>query len=642
MLNPQADREFIEKRINIIRTVILAVFLIFFSGFWYLQVIRGPYYEELAKANILRDYPLPAPRGLILDRKNQILAENRLSHNLFLTPGASRNLRNTLTFLANVLAVTPDEIVKQIQKEGSIRSLRAVLICQDLNLSQLAYISARKIEYPELEIHHEQQRSYKYGSLFSHVLGYVGEISEEQQKQNQFPGAIRRDIVGHAGIERYYNRLLMGQAGFERKIVDTYGAELKEFSELQDDKAPVPGKVLRLGLDFEMQKAASDAFSESEQSGSAVAIDIRTGEVLTMFSKPFYDPNDFVPKIAAAKWRELISDSQHPLQNRVIQNKFSPGSTFKVVMALAALQEKKITPSTTFYCHGSQFIYNRTFRCWKPGGHGAVDLNKAIAQSCDVYFYNVGMRMDIDLIALYAKRLGLGSPVGVDLPNEANGLVPSREWKKRVAKDKWYPGETISVAIGQGPVLVTALQQARLMAEVSRGGYRVQPHLLSSVLDLDGTTLETPRYKEEQIQGIDSVNYEIVKNALWTVVNGWGTGGKAKIEGYDVCGKTGTVQVVGYDRGGDLSKKQKEKFGDHAWFIGFAPLSNPQVAIAAFVEHGGHGSDAAAPIAKKVLETYFKERNIPPTSPVKTKKPVPVSPARVAENDSVPVPEATQ
>ncbi len=499
MLNPQADREFVEKRINIVRTLILACFLIFFSGFWYLQVIRGPYYEELAKANILRDYPLPAPRGLILDRKNQILAENRLSHNLFLTPGASRNLRNTLVFLGNVLAVTPEEIVKQIQKEGSVRSLRPVLIYQDMNLSQLAYISARKIEYPELEIHHEQQRSYKYGALFSHVLGYVGEISEEQQKQNQFPGAIRRDIVGHTGIERYYNPYLMGQAGFERKIVDTYGAELKEFSDLKKNIQPVPGKVLKLSLDYEMQKAASDAFAESEQSGSAVAIDIKTGEVLTMFSKPFYDPNDFVPKIAAAKWRELISDPQHPLQNRVIQNKFSPGSTFKIVMALAALQEKKITTATTFYCHGSQFIYNRTFRCWKPGGHGAVDLKKAIAQSCDVYFYNLGMRMDIDLIGSYAKRLGLGSSVAIDLPNEASGLVPSREWKKRVAKDKWYPGETISVAIGQGPLLVTALQMARLMAEVSCNGTRIQPHLLSSVLDLNGKTLETPRYKEEQI-----------------------------------------------------------------------------------------------------------------------------------------------
>jgi len=642
MLNPQADREFLEKRINLVRNVILACFLIFFSGFWYLQIIRGPYYEELARENILRDYPLPAPRGLILDRKNQILAENRLSHNLFLTPGASRNLRNTLTFLGNVLGLTAEEIVKQLQKEGSVHSLRPVLIYQDMNLSQLAYISARKIEYPELEIHHEQQRSYKYGFLFSHVLGYVGEISEEQEKQNQFPGAVRRDIVGHTGIERYYNPYLMGQAGFERKIVDTYGAELKEFSELQDDKQPVPGKVLKLGLDYEMQKAAAEAFAASEQSGSFVAIDIKTGEVLTMFSKPFYDPNDFVPKIAAAKWRELISDPQHPLQNRVIQNKFSPGSTFKIVMALAALQEKKITHSTTFHCHGSQYIYNRTFRCWKSGGHGAVDLNKAIAQSCDVYFYNVGLRMDIDLIALYAKRLGLGSSVSIDLPNEASGLVPSREWKRRVAKDKWYPGETISVAIGQGPLLVTALQLARLMAEVSRDGYRIQPHLINSVLDLDGKVLETPQYRQEQVQGIDPGNYEIVKNALWTVVNGWGTGGKARIEGYDVCGKTGTVQVVGYDRGSDLAKKQKEKFGDHAWFIGFAPLSDPQVAIAVFVEHGGHGSDAAAPIAKKVLETYFTERNIPPVSPVKVKKPVPASTAQITENSPVANPEEGQ
>jgi len=649
MLNQQVDRELVEKRINLVRASILACFLIFFSGFWYLQVIRGPYYEDLAKANILRDSPLPAPRGLILDRNNQILAENRLSHNLFLTPGVSRNLRNTLGFLANVLSATPEEFIRQIQREGSVRSLRPVLIYQDLNLSQLAYISARKIEYPELEIHHEQQRSYKYGTLFSHVLGYVGEISEEQQKQNQFPGAQRRDIVGQAGLERYYNHYLMGEAGFERKIVDTYGAELKknlmpeyskEFSGFLDGKKPVPGKVLKLSLDSHMQKAAADAFAESEQYGTAVAIDVSTGEVLALFSKPFYDPNDFVPRIAPSKWRELISNPQHPLQNRVIQNKFSPGSTFKIVMALAALQEKKITPTTTFSCSGSQFIYNRRFRCWKPGGHGAVDLHRAIMQSCDVYFYNVGMRMDIDLIASYAKQLGLGSATTIDLPNETRGLVPSREWKRRTAKDKWYPGETISVAIGQGPLLVTAIQLATLMAEVSRDGYRIQPHLLGAILNLNGKILETPRYRTEQIHGIDPVNYEIVKKALWGVVNEWGTGGKARIDGYDVCGKTGTVQVVGYDRGGDLSKKQKEKYGDHAWFIGFAPLSNPQVAIAAFVEHGGHGSDTAAPIARKVLETFFKERNIPPFSPLKSKKPVPVSPApEVTENTHTTNPE---
>lgn len=622
MLNQlqQQEREFIESRINILLAIIIGVFIVYFAGFWFMQVIRGSYYEELARENILKDYPLPAPRGLILDRSNHILAENRLSHNLFLTPGQSKNLKNTLAFLSYVLGTSTEELVRMINKEGTIRSLRPVMIYQDLSLPQLAYISARKIEYPELDIHHEQKRSYNYGTLFSHALGYVGEITEDQQRRNDFPGAQKRDIVGQTGIERYYNKYLLGEPGYERKVVNTYGVEIKEFSGISaDSKAPVPGKILRLGLDFNMQKATDAAFTEGNKYGSAVAVNIKTGEVMVLYSKPYYDPNDFVPKIAAVKWKELITDPLHPLQNRVIQNKFSPGSTFKTIMALAALQEGKINPNTKFSCSGSQFIYNRTFKCWKPGGHGVVDLRRAIEQSCDVYFYNVGMRLDIDVIAKYAKMLGFGWLTKIDLPNEVQGLVPNREWKQKVTGDKWYPGETISVAIGQGPILVTALQQASLMATVASDGLQIQPHLLDAVLNSDGQVVDVAHFEKNQVTGIDKQNYEFVKNALWSVVNEGGTGTKAKLDGYDVCGKTGTVQVVGYEKGGGLAKKEKAKFGDHAWFIAFAPRSDPQVALAIFVEHGGHGADAAAPIAKEMFQEYFQDRHIPPYSPVKSK-----------------------
>lgn len=635
MLNQlqQQEREFIESRINIVFGLMIAIFITFFGGFWYMQVIRGPYYEELARENILKDYPVPAPRGLILDRSNHILAENRLSHNLFLTPGQSKNLKNTLSFLSNVLGTTNEDLIKIINKEGTIRSLHPVMIYQDLSLPQLAYISARKIEYPELDIHHEQKRSYNFGTLFSHALGYVGEITEDQQKRNDFPGAMKRDIVGQAGIERYYNKYLLGEPGYERKVVNTYGAEIKEFSGIAaNSKPPVSGKVLRLGLDFNMQKATEDAFTEGNKYGAAVALSIKTGEVMVLYSKPYYDPNDFVPRIAAAKWKELITDPLHPLQNRVIQNKFSPGSTFKTIMALAALQEGKINLNTKFSCSGSQYIYNRTFKCWKPGGHGVVDLHRAIEQSCDVFFYNVGMRMDIDVIAKYAKMLGLGSFTKIDLPNEVQGLVPNREWKLKATKDKWYPGETISVAIGQGPILVTALQQASLMATVASDGLRIQPHLLDAVLNSDGKVMDVAHYEKQQVTGIDRKNYEVVKDALWSVVNENGTGGKARLDGYDVCGKTGTVQVVGYEKGGELAKKQKAKFGDHAWFIAFAPKSDPQVALAIFVEHGGHGADAAAPIAKEMFAEYFKDRNIPPYSPLRN-PPKQAKPEEPTEDD---------
>ncbi len=611
MHNAQFDRERIEIRIKIIFWVVVAFFITFFIGFWYLQVIRGPYYVVLAQENVRREYPIPAPRGLILTHDNQILAENRLSHNLFVTPWLSKNLNHTLEFLSNSLGTTQEDLKRMILKEGTMRSRQPILVFQDLSLAQLAYISARKIEYPEIDIKQETKRSYPHGDLFAHVLGYVGELTEEQAAKKIFPEAKKREIVGQAGIERYYNRYLMGEAGYESKVVNSNGMELKEFEVPQIP--PKPGEALRLGLDYNMQKAAHDAFLEKSKYGSAVAINIKTREVMVMYSDPYYDPNDFVPRIPPQIWKDLLTDPRHPLQNRTIQNKFSPGSTFKLIMTLAALQEKKITPDTTFVCGGSQFIYNRTFRCWKPGGHGAVSLHKAIVQSCDVYFYNVGMRMDIDTIAVYAKKFGMGSSTGIDLQNEAAGLVPNREWKQRVAHDKWYPGETISVAIGQGPILVTGLQMASTLAAIATDGIHEKPHLLSAVLDSDGKVRDVAHAEREEINGIDQKYYEILKQALWGVVNeGGGTGGKARIDGYGICGKTGTVQVVGFDRGGDLWKKEKERFGDHAWFVAFAPISDPQVAVAVFVEHGGHGSDAAAPVAKKIFEAYFQDRKIPP------------------------------
>ena len=468
MHNTQFDRERIEIRIKIIFWVVVAFFITFFIGFWYFQVIRGPYYVVLAQENVRREYPIPAPRGLILTHDNQILAENRLSHNLFVTPWLSKNLNHTLEFLSNSLGTTQEDLKRMILKEGTMRSRQPVLVFQDLSLAQLAYISARKIEYPEIDIKQETKRSYPHGDLFAHVLGYVGELTEEQAAKKIFPEAKKREIVGQAGIERYYNRYLMGEAGYESKVVNSNGMELKEFEVPQIP--PKPGEALRLGLDYNMQKAAHDAFLEKGKYGSAVAINIKTREVMVMYSDPYYDPNDFVPRIPPQIWKDLLTDPRHPLQNRTIQNKFSPGSTFKLIMTLAALQEKKINTETTFSCRGSQFIYNRTFRCWKPGGHGAVNLHKAIVQSCDVYFYNVGMRMDIDTIAVYSKKFGLGKSTGIDLQNEAAGLVPNREWKQKVAHDKWYPGETISVAIGQGPILVTGLQMASTLAAIATDG----------------------------------------------------------------------------------------------------------------------------------------------------------------------------
>jgi penicillin-binding protein 2 len=433
-------------------------------------------------------------------------------------------------------------------------------------------------------------RSYPLAAAAAHALGRVGEISDRQLQLPEYEGLVPGALVGQAGLESQYNRSLMGRDGYRRVIVNSRGLEVNEAQR----RPPVDGPALTLTLDSRLQAAMDKAFAG--RAGSAVALDPETGEILAMTSTPAYDPNEFTTGIEPAVWSRLTSNPETPLMNRVIQGTYAPGSTFKVVMATAALEEGVITPSTTFYCPGYLSVYNTVFRCAKASGHGVMDVHRAIAQSCNVFFYQVGIRLEIARIAAYAKRLGLGSVTGIDLPHEVSGLIPSPEWKMRVLKTPWYGGETVSVAIGQGQVSVTPLQMARVAAAIANGGKLVRPHLVKSVGG-QAQAIEPPRdlgFKPETLA--------IVKSGMRAVV-AEGTGWRARLAGVDVAGKTGSAQVVAKSR---LEKTPTATaIIPHGWFVAFAPADKPRIALAVLVEHGGSGGEAAAPVAHDILAAYF-------------------------------------
>jgi penicillin-binding protein 2 len=408
--------------------------------------------------------------------------------------------------------------------------------------------------------------------------------------------------------------------------VSSTGREIEELEEYRQN--PVDGRRVQLTIDADVQRALEQGFRENKYAGAAVLLEPNTGEVLAMTSLPAYDPNDFAVGIEGAKWAELNADPLKPLDNRLIRGRYSPGSTFKILMAVAALSEHVITPNFTVYCPGHKSFYGRSFKCWKPGGHGTVDLRQAIEQSCNVYFYTVGDMMKIDKIHEYAEKLGLVGKTGIDLPGEIDSLVPSTEWSQRERKQPWYPGETISVAIGQGAVSITPLALATMMATVANGGTLITPHVVKAV-DENGAWKQLPTPAPKAHIDINPRVLQAVRDGLWMVVNGHGTGGRAKIEGRDVSGKTGTAQVISLSGGRAAAGRTTKDLRDHGWFVFFAPRDNPKVAGVIFAEHAEHGA-SAAPIAKFALETFFAKQDGLPlpewTKPVPGATGAPVAP----------------
>jgi penicillin-binding protein 2 len=558
------------------------------------MVVRADYFQELAQQNRIRSIPLKAPRGLIQDRKGIYLVDNVHSFSLFLFRDRTTDLDETKRFLVDGLKVDPVRLEERLQQATGLSRFQPVRILEDLEINDIAYILAHQAEYPDLSMFEQPKRRYRHGLIAAHALGYVGEVSLDELGKDEFNGARPGDIVGKAGIERSYNRHLTGEDGVRQVVVNSQGKILQEFRRTE----PVEGKGLHLTIDFELQEVAEQALEDSP--GAVVALDPRNGEILVMASHPTFDSNAFASRLSPDQWRELIEDPGHPLQNRAIQNTFSPGSIFKIVMALAGLETGLISERTSFYCPGAVRIYGHPFRCWKAGGHGRVTLREAIQHSCNVYFYQLGKALGIQQIAEFSRRLGLGSPTGIELQGEVSGLVPTEEWKKRTTGEPWYAGETISVSIGQGPVNVTPLQLARMVGVVATG-QTPQLHLVADqVADPRPTSESTLKPPTEE-------HLQIVREAMWRSVNAWGTGRGAQVVDFEVCGKTGTAQTISATALKSLAEEDQEKYVPNAWFTGFAPLDDPEIVVAVIVQRGGSGGSAAAPVAGKVFQRYFQE-----------------------------------
>ena len=593
------DRRKITIRLAILQYVVVVTFSVLAVSFWVLQVVQHAKYEEMAENNHQRTLTLRAPRGLVFDRNGHVLVENRHSYSIAIVREHTKDLNRTVRLLASVLGVDEAVVRDIVNRHRREPTYRPITIVQDATLAQVAAVTARRLDFelPDVVVDPVPTRRYPE-TLAAHLFGYVGEVNDTQVAVDD--SLKSGDIVGQSGIEKWYNSLLMGEDGARRVVVNSVGREIRTLEEDQ----PIEGKRLQLTVDYDVQKAVEDGFKTAGFNGAAVVLDPTTGEVLAYTSVPAYDPNAFASGVDRATWAALTNDEQRPLNDRAIQGRYSPGSTFKMAVGLAALEEGVITPDFHVYCPGHATFYGRSFACWKKEGHGSIDFRHAIEQSCDVYFYTVGNMVGIDKINKWATALGLGVKSGIDLPNEVQGLVPSTEWKREKKHEKWYAGETISVAIGQGAVSVTPVSMAVYMATLANGGTRVTPHLLKAVDD-GGGWKAVPAPPPQSKANISLEKLQAIRDGLWLVVNGGGTGGRARILGHDVSGKTGTAQVISNE--GRLAARTAKDLRDNGWFVFFAPRDHPEIAGVLLLEHGIHAGNAAA-VTYHVLDTFFAKK----------------------------------
>jgi penicillin-binding protein 2 len=613
------DQKFLQFRINAVLWGIVAAFVFLAGSFWFVQGVQAEKYRGLSEANALREIEIPPKRGLIMDRNGKILADNQPSYELqvdrvVMKPllKADKDRRTKLeAFLAAILQRPVAEIHARWEKESKAVSFtQPFTIAEDVNMSQVASVQAQSIAFPEVNVVPVQRRNYPYGTMAGHVLGFIGEVNDKELKQN--PDELEQgDLIGKRGVELMYDQYLRGRGGAEYWEYDADGRRLSEYAPAR--KQPVPGDNIYLTVDFELQRRAEQYFAENEMVGAAVVLDPRNGDVLAMVSSPAYNPNVYSKRFSPDVYKTIQSNPFKIELNRAIQGLYSPGSVFKIVMAMAGLSEGAAGPDTSFSCGGSGHFFGRRFRCWKKEGHGGVDVERALKVSCDIYFYTVGGRLGVDKINEYARKLTFGEISHIDLDGERAGLVPSTKWRAEhpVRGDKkWYPAETISVAIGQGPLIVTPLQVANMTAAVANGGKVLQPHVVRYVdrVQKDGSykRFRVPSRVLHEIK-LSAPALNSVRRGLWQVVNDvGGTGSNARVEGLNVAGKTGSVQVIAYS-GWIKATSLPFKFRDHAWFASFAPADNPQMVVVVFVEHGGAGGADAAPLAKLLFESAFRD-----------------------------------
>jgi penicillin-binding protein 2 len=584
---------------------VAAVFLVLLLRLWNLQVIEGYRYRTQSEDNRIRQVPISPARGPVFDRNGELLVENRPSFNLMVLP---REVGDREALFARLSAFTGQDVAsleKNWQKGKRQPHYLPLPLVEDLGRERMEQLAENAVNLPGVFIEARPVRYYPFGDMAAHVLGYMGQINEEELQKTDYDGYRSGDFVGKSGLEKDLEADLRGEAGNHLIEVDVKGKMLR----ILRTREPKPGRQVYLTLDRGLQQTLEKAFGD--EAGSAVVLDVHTGEVLAMASNPRFNPADFAQGISSTEWQQLLQNPRHPLTNKVLQGQYPPGSTFKIVTALAALKAGVTTPERSFFCPGQITIGNHRFRDWKRGGHGMTDLRKALKESCDVWFYQVGFETGIDKISSMAMALGLGHSTGIDLSGEKKGLIPTREWKRRAFHEDWFDGETVNVSIGQGFVLTTPLQLAVMTATVANGGTVYRPYLVSKVEDPSGEVVFQNRPTVVREVGLKEENLRVVREALAAVVNEpHGTAYSCRLEGLRMAGKTGTAQVVRLKEKLSVHKDEDipYRFRDHALFVAFAPAEDPEIAMAVVVEHGLHGGSAAAPICQAVFARYFDVR----------------------------------
>lgn len=583
------DKRGMDIRLSVFQYLVFAVFLFLIAGFWQLQIVEADVYAARANENHIKSLPIPAPRGKILDRERRVIVDNRSSFSVILSREGVQEAG--LRSVAEGLGVDAAELLARLNRFSKRARYEPIIVKEQLNSGEVAFVEShrRMPHYPDMELIREQRRLYPSTGIGAHLVGYVGEVSERELDTLEFASYSEGDVIGKSGVERTHNKILMGEDGKRQVVVDNLGNHRYRIGE----KPAVNGKDLLLTVDLDLQVVAELAMEGKR--GAVVALDPRNGEILALVSRPTYDANRLSGRIRAEDWREIVNNPDNPLLNRAIQAQLAPGSTFKPIVAIAGLEEGIIDEDFRVSCSGGGTFYGRYFKCHKRGGHGSVNLRSALAQSCDVYFYTVGNMLGIDKIAKYSEMAGLGAKTGIDLPHEASGTVPSTRWKMEMYRQKWYAGETISVAIGQGALTVSPIQLAYAIGGLANGGVWHQPHVVKS---------ETGSVEPRKANW-DPENIKRVVGGLYAVVNEGGTGVRARINGVPVCGKTGTAQVASNDL--VAATKDPDRFKDNAWFFGFAPCDKPEIIVAALFEAGEHGN-LAAPIVRDVIKAHFDKQ----------------------------------
>ncbi len=594
----------IRKRLSILAIIVLSLFAVLLFRLWELQIAQKEKYRTLSENNRIRVLPIKSPRGYIKDRHGALLVDNRPVFKLYMIPEEVPNIESLLSQIGGNINVDMEALKKRLK---SHHKFKPVLVKGDLSRNELAYLEEHRPDLSGTFIPVEPVRFYRYGPLASHLLGYLGEVNDDELRNSSGKNYMAGDYKGKLGLEKAYEDVLRGHKGRKFVEVNARGRELRSLGDVE----PRIGNNIILTIDLELQLLAEDLLGSER--GAIVALDPTNGQVLAYVSKPSFDPNLFASGMRKQDWMALKKDEGHPLQDRVLDGQYPPGSVFKIITAVAALEEGVINEGDTYYCPGYYYFGGRAYRDWKKGGHGVVNIHRALVESCDVFFYQVGNKLGIDLINKYARGFGLGKTIGTILGREKPGLIPSTAWKRASLNKPWYPGETLSAAIGQGYVMVTPLQMAVVISSIANGGTIYLPQFVLHIEDADGRI--TRSFRPQALGSIPATpkTLKIVRKALWGVVNEpHGTGYKARIPWADVAGKTGTAQVIAL---GKIDGKEKDaipkKHLDHAWFVSFAPFDNPVIAIALLVENAGRGGGSYAYIAKKLIENYLgREKNL--------------------------------